>query len=997
MRKSFPGRIAARWVGPTALLDLSRIAVVLLVSVWSGRACGQRFEARLFGQQDGLDNLAVSAIAQDGKGFLWVASQNGIFRYDGARFQSFGAAQGITDSGIFSLLVDRGGTLWVGSHNGLFWFDGTAFHELRYMDLSLRVGANSMMTVASNGELVVATPKGLYSIEPSKAARDGSRGWAILPYRIRHPSFPGIEDMNGIGTDALDRFWIGCGDAICGFNDRSAGHGAPVFQRLGPDQGVPPDFYVSFFLARDGSMYARGRKNILKWKQGDQVVTALSGLFPSTAMKTVHRRFTEDAFGRILTPTASGFAAWDGIRWDETIATSQGEIDGASEVFADREGALWIGTAGSGLLESLGYRRWNNYGTTEGLIDPHVFALAMDGVGSLWAGHDKGTSRLRPGATSFTSTALANDPDATQIQALAPSPDGGMWVASLLGHVFHVAANGNTDVRASIDTYIGRIRRDSAGTVWIASSDGLYTLNCQPSRPCSAKPVPTLEKASIHDLVIDAKGAVWATDDKGIVRIERSGTSTSGSSKASITTTITRATMPDAPKVFDLIAAARDGTFWLSSGKSGVYHVRIENSNGIPVAKIAESHPVEELASSEIVSLDLDHAGGLWIGTDHGLNVLDTSKSDGKLWRITEDDGLIWNDVDSRAFLADADGSIWIGTSHGVSHLLDPAAIFDRPPFAAAIDIARYNDRAVPANARVLWDGGVTMFQFAGLTFRDNRELHYRYSLAGFDSTPVDTHSPFVRFQKLPPGTFTFRVVAEDLSHGVISAPAEYTFTLTPPWWRTDTFYTLLALSFCCVVVLIWRWSQRALLAQRSKLQRLVAERTYDLEQLAVRDSLTGLLNRNAIMSALTAEIQNAQKYNSPLCIALIDLDHFKQINDTFGHLAGDEVLRRSAERLQSSIRNSDAIGRYGGEEFLIIFRNVEREFGVERCEVVRRSLCMDPILYGPHRLQVTCSIGMAWSGTTADHLNALVAKADRAMYQAKENGRNRTEFAAAD
>ncbi len=398
---------------------------ILIWIVVPRAADGQRFEARLFGQDDGLNNLAISSIAQDPKGFLWVATQNGLFRYDGARFQSFGATDGLSDPSVLTLLVDQEGTLWAGTHTGLFWFDGTAFQELRIKGSSLNVGTNSMIASTKAGEVVVATPEDLLSIERESAKSQQQPTWSILPYRLRHPSFPIIDDRNGIGVDRTGKLWIGCGEAICSFD----GSLSRTFDKT---RGVPADYYVSFFLARDGRMYARGRNNIVTWNQGDTRIADLTRLFPPQAIKTVHRRFAQDRFGHILTPTASGFATWDGNRWLETTRTSKGDIDGASEVFSDREGTLWIGTEGSGLLESLGYAQWKNYGTAEGLADPHVFAIAIDRSGARWVGHEKGLSRLEPDGTSFGYVTLSKHDDISHIESLAPSPDGGMWVGALL-------------------------------------------------------------------------------------------------------------------------------------------------------------------------------------------------------------------------------------------------------------------------------------------------------------------------------------------------------------------------------------------------------------------------------------------------------------------------------------------------------------------------------------------------------------------------------------
>jgi diguanylate cyclase (GGDEF)-like protein len=267
----------------------------------------------------------------------------------------------------------------------------------------------------------------------------------------------------------------------------------------------------------------------------------------------------------------------------------------------------------------------------------------------------------------------------------------------------------------------------------------------------------------------------------------------------------------------------------------------------------------------------------------------------------------------------------------------------------------------------------------------------------GLDAQTIETHSPFARFQQLPPGTYNFVVVAEDRGHNTFSTPAAFSFTLSPPWWRSKRFFALEGLTATALLLLVWRWSNLALLAQRRRLQSLVAERTVELEHLAVTDALTGLLNRGAIMTILTNEAAAARECNLPLCVALVDLDHFKRINDTLGHLAGDEVLREAARRLASAVRASDFVGRYGGEEFLIIFRDIQKEFGRERCEAIRKAVCESPVRFGRHELSITASIGVAWTRGDIEVEDALVALADRALYTAKGKGRNRVELASTE
>jgi diguanylate cyclase (GGDEF)-like protein len=165
---------------------------------------------------------------------------------------------------------------------------------------------------------------------------------------------------------------------------------------------------------------------------------------------------------------------------------------------------------------------------------------------------------------------------------------------------------------------------------------------------------------------------------------------------------------------------------------------------------------------------------------------------------------------------------------------------------------------------------------------------------------------------------------------------------------------------------------------------------------LATHDALTELPNRASVLQSLEIATEIARGTGTSVCIALIDLDHFKRINDSLGHLAGDEVLRQAARRLASAIRSTDVIGRYGGEEFLIVFKDMELEHGTARCEIVRRALCDLPIRWEDQDLTITCSIGVAAAGRIQSPVPVLVSSADDAMYAAKTLGRNRVVSASA-
>lgn len=160
------------------------------------------------------------------------------------------------------------------------------------------------------------------------------------------------------------------------------------------------------------------------------------------------------------------------------------------------------------------------------------------------------------------------------------------------------------------------------------------------------------------------------------------------------------------------------------------------------------------------------------------------------------------------------------------------------------------------------------------------------------------------------------------------------------------------------------------------------------LRHQATHDSLTGLLNRGSILDALECELARARREENPVTVLLVDLDRFKQINDTAGHLAGDTVLREAARRMKRALRRCDSLGRYGGEEFLIVLPGVGGDDAVERAECIRQALCAVPFDVGDALLPVTCSIGVCYATGHTD-AGGLIRGADLAMYRAKESGRN--------
>jgi diguanylate cyclase (GGDEF)-like protein len=220
----------------------------------------------------------------------------------------------------------------------------------------------------------------------------------------------------------------------------------------------------------------------------------------------------------------------------------------------------------------------------------------------------------------------------------------------------------------------------------------------------------------------------------------------------------------------------------------------------------------------------------------------------------------------------------------------------------------------------------------------------------------------------------TARTESEDLVEGIDAGADDY---LTKPFNAAELRARL-------------RAGERIL-----NLQTQLLEAREALRQEATHDSLTGLLNRRAILGLLELELERAKRNNLALATLMVDLDHFKQVNDRYGHVSGDEVLREATRRMAVSVRRYDSVGRYGGEEFLVVLPGCDGEGAAAQAERLRQAMEVQPFVVGEHSIDMTCSVGIAWhAGGKPCNTDVLIREADAGLYAAKQQGRNRAAHA---
>lgn len=175
-------------------------------------------------------------------------------------------------------------------------------------------------------------------------------------------------------------------------------------------------------------------------------------------------------------------------------------------------------------------------------------------------------------------------------------------------------------------------------------------------------------------------------------------------------------------------------------------------------------------------------------------------------------------------------------------------------------------------------------------------------------------------------------------------------------------------------------------------LQATLLEAQAQLRHQANHDPLTGLWNRSRIHEQITLELSRMSRSGCPIAVVMADIDRFKQVNDAFGHAAGDRILQETSARMRSVMRDHDGLSRYGGEEFLLLLPDTGRELAASIAERVRMAIAARPMTAGDQMLPITISMGLATTDDSGPDAEALIAAADEAMYRAKAAGRDRVE-----
>lgn len=1018
------------------LQDLSRLPLLccglLLFAVFSVKADHQAL--RYHSLADDFINAPVTsfALTQDRQGFIWMANQlDGLQRFDGYQLNEFAFAQGPAavaqhSISVSALQVDRHNRVWVGSWGqGLGMWSADRKHFSRWPAIEPQLPAPGFLSRSQAGS--------------ETGYQTASQ---ILNTSLHQPRGNTLQ-IQALFADRQHRLWVGSTAGLYYLDSQDQ------VQQLRPDihRRLSTVRFWQISQGLDGTLWFATSEGLFQLNQDltDIKLWSSAAMLPlDTNPRTTEVRTVLPVQDAVWFATSEGLFLLDlkkqHVRPLKSAELALARIHKLNQL---QDASILIGS-GNGLYQlkaPFSYRQ-----QIDKLMDAlDVRDMLQDHNGLIWvSSRNRGVYNVQLAPRKFSLLL-----DSQGHNWFAP---GQHRIASQLYHqgtlwlgLEHEVVSFQTEqqqwqkhsfpAKSQVKLVQG-LAIDSTGKVWAGTDKGLFRLEGKKGFVPDETPFaahPQLQQRSIMALNFHTDGkmslALW---EQGLLRWSPDEPELPAQ-HYKIATGIGNAILQ--------IAAGGDEVLWLTSTNNGLYRLDLRDDSIRHFSTAADSVPrlpspylpcvwsmsanqawlcsdvgllrldlvtnqlqqfgtAAGLPDPRVIAIAAQPGQPLWLVTRRGLAELNSDT--GQVRSYTDLDGVAPLLLEQRALSPDANGRFYLGSGQGVLSF-QPRKLTGQSSTAPLVLSRVQIDQQtlwqvqnnevrplrIPAGTKQL------QFQFSLLDFQQYRHHQYRYRLLGLDDNwQHNGHQHRVSFSNLAPGHYSLEV--EVTGSRQSTAPLRVMFEVERHWWQYKLLWLFAALFLLVVTAALVRFRLNQLGRKAHKLNQLVAKRTADLasanKQLASQartDYLTRLPNRLAFHEQYQTVLHHSQRANAPLCLVLIDIDFFKQINDNFGHDAGDLVLRSVAEQLQQRLRQQDVLARYGGEEFILLLPDTAIAGAQIICETLRLALQHLQVDYQQQHLSVTATFGVVELNEAHNDLSYWQQKADKALYFGKKNGRD--------
>jgi len=980
--------------------------------------------------EQGLPHGAISAICEDKIGFIWLATAQGLVRFDGTNFKNVPTIVDDIEFSIKGMVADAQGMIWMSTSQGLIRFNPNSRVFKSFSLLPNQIFAVGTLSIEKNKNsslIWVASEQGVFKFN----TKIFSTEMYLEKQFLAKPNLRVFSILNAINNTV----WLGTSHGL--YYKKTS---EDKFSSFDLSAYLPENLRISALLqTSDNSiLVATPRNGLLKI---DTKLQVTKPTIPHFTQEWIYS-LAEVSSGVVwLGSYGKGVIQLDlakkntqRMRHSRLLDSSLANDD-IWQIYRANNGLVWLATnKGLSLYnpkQSAIKTLFGDTGRHKGLSDVNVNSLAEDNQGNIWLGlRAKGVDIINP--KSGLIKHIGVDPKKPNsslpggaIETLTVQPSGNSFIGSNWGiYQYWQSKLQRLDTgKRNSNTYTGALYVDS-NYLWAGGTDGLWRFIVDQNQLTNAKQISTtnnkftdnritvIDKTPNNEILIGTWNGLNWINEKGHItyQLPQKNQSISSFTKGFISSFF-----------YD-----KNDRLWVATEGAGIY-VAQEKKHPVNFTQIGKK---QGLSSNIVRAMQPDKQDRVWVSSIAGIDVIDINNYE--VTPLSAQDGALLPPYFRQAVIQTSKNEILFGGSGGVT-VIEPShwqVDNNFSPLVIVNSTIGGHEYATPLLAQdkahprlVSASKNRINIEFTTLDFINSKSIKYRYRLLGLSDqwNITDAEHSVAAYTTLPPGEYQLEIQNSNLSgHWNVKSQVLH-FQVLPYWYQTTIaklFFVMLAL---LLIMLFIRFRISRLHKRQCFLEEQVRLRTLTLEQtskaleekseellrVSVTDPLTGINNRRFLDHNMSTEMALAnRRYHelasdkgsikgADLIFFLIDIDHFKKVNDQYGHQAGDLVLIEITNRLKKIARESDYLVRWGGEEFLFIVRETSRElaakFAVRICQQVKQKPF---VINKSTEISLTCSVGFVpfpfccHNPSETSWLDCIDI-ADKALYTAKYSGRD--------